>query len=100
MWFNDLNDFGKRKWVINYIAQQFDEIAQGLLLRKERKPKSKVKLQLHILQGLPHVGIERAQQLLQTFGSVEKVMLANTNELKKIPGIGKIIAQKIRTAVS
>lgn len=86
--------------LVNYIAQQFDEIAQGSLLRKGRKPKFKAKLQLHILQGLPHVGIERAQQLLQTFGSVEKVMLANTNELQKIAGIGGKIAQKIRIAVS
>lgn len=86
--------------LINYIAQQFDEIAQGSLLRKDRKPKSRVKLQLHILQGLPHVGIERTQQLLQIFGSVEKVIIANTNELQKISGIGKIIAQKIRAAVS
>jgi len=86
--------------LLNYIAQQFDEIAQGSLLRKGRKPKSKAKLQLHILQGLPHVGVERGQQLLQTFGSVEKVMIANINELQKISGIGKIIAQKIRAAVS
>ena len=60
----------------------------------------KRKKQLFILQGLPGVGLERAGRLLDTFGSVEAVVSASSNALQSVSGIGKGLADKIKSAVS
>jgi len=51
------------------------------------------------LQGLPGVGPERAGWLLDSFGSVEAAISANSSELQAVDGIGKSIADKIKLAV-
>ncbi len=82
-----------------YVAQQNKVISNNTLRRKGKRPKGKRKTQLHILQGLPNIGSERANALLDQFGSIEAVLTATTNELQKIDGIGSGIAKKIRWAV-
>lgn len=85
--------------LLNYIANQLESIKQGSLQRKGGTPKTKYKLQLHILQGLPYIGVQRAKQLLQHFGTVEKAITAPKEELQNVIGIGKHIAEKIRWAM-
>ncbi len=82
-----------------YAAQQGQVITNSTLQRKGKRPKGKRKTQLHILQGLPNIGSERANALLDQFGSVEAVLTATINELQKIDSIGSGIAKKIRWAV-
>ncbi|MDQ6969113.1 MAG: helix-hairpin-helix domain-containing protein [Mariprofundus sp.] len=57
------------------------------------------KTQLHILQGIPGVGPERACTLLDKFGSVEAVLTASMEELLAIKGIGKQSVDAIHWAV-
>jgi len=52
----------------------------------------------YILSGLPGVGIERARALLNVYGNVLNVAMADVNALSKIEGIGKITARKIHEA--
>jgi len=54
---------------------------------------------LHILQGIPGVGPERACTLLDRFGSVEAVLTASMEELLSIKGIGKKSVDAIHWAV-
>jgi DNA excision repair protein ERCC-4 len=68
--------------------------------RKGKRPKGKRQLQLHILQGLPGIGPGRAARLLETFGSVEAVIKAETFQLASVPGIGHQTALAIRKAVA
>jgi ERCC4-type nuclease len=82
-----------------YAARQAREIASGALPRRGRRPKGKRKTQLAILQSLPGVGPERAERLLQTFGSVEAVFAADQQSLERIPGLGARTAKAIRWAV-
>ncbi len=49
-----------------------------------------------MLQGLPGIGPERAERLLDHFGSVENVAKAPVGELTGIDGIGETAAAKIR----
>jgi len=56
--------------------------------------------QLFILQGLPGVGRERADRLLDRFGSVEAAISASSSDVQSVNGIGKSIAEKIKLAVS
>ena len=50
---------------------------------------------LHILQGLPEIGAERASSLLDKFGSIEAVLTASAEELTMIKGIGAHTAKSI-----
>jgi len=86
--------------LIVYCARQITSMAKGGVYRNGYRPKDKRKKQLFILQGLPGVGLERANRLLDTFGSVEAVISASSSELQSVYGIGKSLADKIKWAVS
>lgn len=83
-----------------YAAHQEQIYKTGALQRKGKRPKGKKKLQLQILQGLPGVGPDRAQQLLDKFGSIEAVLAAGAKELMATKGIGKTTAKAIRWIAS
>jgi len=82
-----------------YTARQSRTIARGGLPRHGMRPHGKRRTQLHILQGLPGIGPERAQRLLETFGSVEAVLTASKEELASINGIGAHTVESIHWAV-
>jgi len=86
--------------LIVYIGRQIESMAGGGVQRHGYRPKSKRKRQLFILQGLPGVGPERADRLLDRFGSVEAAISASSSDLQSVNGIGKSIADKIKLAVS
>jgi ERCC4-type nuclease len=82
-----------------YAARQGRAIANGALPRQGKRPRGKLRTQLHILQGLPGVGPERARLLLETFGNVEAVLTASEEALKSVDGIGSITAERICWAI-
>jgi DNA excision repair protein ERCC-4 len=82
-----------------YLGRQARRFANGTLPRPGYRPKGKRARQLFILQGLPDVGPERAEQLLDHFGSVENVAKAPMEELITLDGIGDSISAKIRWAL-
>ena len=86
--------------ILLYATTQMRAVATGALPRPGRRPKGKPRTQLRILQGLPGIGPERAQRLLENFGTVEAVLQADAETLQKIQGIGKKTAEAIRWAVS
>ncbi|MBP5318123.1 MAG: DNA-processing protein DprA [Paludibacteraceae bacterium] len=47
------------------------------------------------LQFLPHIGNQNAKNLLAYIGDIEQIFRQNTQQLMRIPGIGKIIAEKL-----
>jgi len=50
------------------------------------------------LDGIPGVGRQRRILLLKAFGSVEAVQRASESELARVPGIGRVVARRIREA--
>ena len=86
-------------WLLVCAGQQIQRIASGAVPRHGYRPKGRRKRQIYILQGLPGVGSDRAELLLDVFGSVEKVLTASIEDLTKIKGIGPKTAQAIRTVV-
>ncbi|MHC4458149.1 MAG: ERCC4 domain-containing protein [Planctomycetota bacterium] len=86
--------------LIMYASRQFNSFTRGVVQRPGSRPKGRRKKQLFILQGLPGVGGERAARLLDSFGSVEAVVTATSEELQSVEGMGKHIAEKIRRVVS
>ncbi len=85
--------------LIVYIGRQIESAARGGVQRHGYRPKNKRKRQLYILQGLPGVGPERAERLLDRFGSVEAAISASSSELQSVDGIGIGVADRIRWAV-
>ncbi|MDJ0817426.1 MAG: ERCC4 domain-containing protein [Desulfobacterales bacterium] len=83
-----------------FIARQIESITNGGVQRHGYQPKGIRYRQRYILQGLPKVGRERADRLLDRFGSVEAVVSASIDDLQTVDGIGKNIAEKIKWAVS
>jgi DNA excision repair protein ERCC-4 len=86
--------------LIIFIARQIESITRGGGQRHGYQPKGLRYRQRYILQGLPKVGRERADRLLDRFGSVEAVISASIDDLQTVDGIGKNIAEKIKWAVS
>ena len=68
-------------------------------IRTDKKPVSLWEQQLFIVESLPSIGPVNAKNLLEHFGSVEKVFNASENELMEVEGIGKITAHNIRKVV-
>ena len=55
--------------------------------------------QLFLVQGLPNVSATLAQRLLEKFGSVKGIADADVDELMKVDGIGRVIAEGIHTVL-
>ena len=79
-----------------YAARQVRTRQIRPLPRRGKRPRGKTELQLHILQGLPGVGPERASRLLEVFLSVQAVVHASAEQLSRVPGIGQKTANAIR----
>ena len=79
-----------------YTARQVRAFSSGAVRRSGLVPKKRRRAQLYLLQGLPGIGVKRAQNLLETFGSVEAVFKAELEELVKVEGIGTVRAEAIR----
>lgn len=86
--------------LIVYAAQQINIAVQGSCQRPGYRPKGRQRRQMFILQGLPGIGRDRAERLLDTFGTVEAVITADTENLQRVDGIGPKTAEKIKWAVS
>jgi ERCC4-type nuclease len=82
-----------------FSARQLSAVVTGALPRVGSRPKSKRALQLHILQGLPHIGPVRAARLIDAFGTVERTISAPAGQLSQVEGLGPTLARKIRWSV-
>ena len=60
-----------------------------------KKDMSEEDWKLYVLSSIPFVGEKMAKNLLEHFGSIEKIARANILELKKVEGIGDKKAKKI-----
>ena len=83
-----------------YASRQLRWHPSGKAWGHGRRPKSKRRTQLRILQSLPGIGSERAVALLDRFGSVEAALTAQAEELRQTEGIGEKTAARLRWALS
>ena len=94
------DDYRDTALLLKLIGTQNRSTCNELSYRPGRRPKRFRKRQLYILQGLPLVGPKLAVQLLDYFGTVERVITASEEKLRQIKGLGRIKAKKIRQIVS
>ncbi|RJQ55238.1 MAG: hypothetical protein C4521_02725 [Actinobacteria bacterium] len=66
---------------------------------RDRVPLSHLREDLGMLAAIKGVGVERAQALLEHFGSVERVVNATVKELTEVSGVGQKTAEHIRQII-
>ncbi len=67
-----------------------------IVLRNKKVPKTIEEMQEYLISSLPDVSVVRAKALLKHFKSPENIFNATEDELRKVKGIGKGIAKKIK----
>jgi Fanconi anemia group M protein len=72
------------------------ENKKSVSLRGKRKAKSMNQQQEFLICGLPKISTTTAKKLLKHFDTPENIFTADEKELKKVKGIGKETARKIR----
>lgn len=86
--------------LVKYTVNQGAYLPGEGIFRGGYRPKGLKARRLYALQGLPGVGKKRAKILLDHFGSIEQVILADEEELAEVDGIGRLTAMAIRELVS
>lgn len=89
---------GSRKNFVRILLKTFDKHADSKNRRIQqpiRPEPKKSDWQVHVISSLPEIGEERAKDLLAHFSSVKAIMVAHSEELQEVDGIGPEIAKKI-----
>jgi excinuclease ABC subunit C len=81
-----------------HILQQVRDEAHRFALRYHHQRKQKDDMH-SVLDGIDDIGETRKKILLTHFGSAKRVQDASIDELQKVPGIGKSLAEKIYDAL-
>ena len=93
-------DFGKKKVQLEnnssalHLIQQIRDEAHRFAITGHRKRRDKKRLKSP-LDEIPGLGPKRKQILLKYFGGLQGLVKAGEDEIKKIPGINKTLAEAI-----
>lgn len=87
---------------IYWIAQkeQYGKAEREVAIKVGKKSKDVKRLQEQIVSALPGVSTVLSKRLLKSFGTVEKIFSADEGELRKVKGVGKKLAKRIRDALT
>lgn len=85
---------------IYWIAKKEQFEGRGVSIKVGKKPKEMKKLQEFIVASIPGISLTLAKRLLDHFGCVEKIFVADEVELKKVKGIGNKLAEKVRKVLT
>jgi excinuclease ABC subunit C len=81
-----------------YLVQRVRDEAHRFAITFHRQRRSKATFQSR-LDEIPGVGPKRKKALLRTFGSVKAIKEAPIEELSKVDGISKTLAEQIKSAI-
>jgi ERCC4-type nuclease len=97
LWTKDLADTaGLVYWIAR--REQIDEKREVSI--KDRKiPKTVSEQQEYLVASLPDISIVRSKALLRHFKSPKNIFNSSTKDLQEVKGIGKKIAERIKTVV-
>jgi ERCC4-type nuclease len=97
LWTKDLADTaGLIYWIAR--REQIDERREVSI--KDRKiPKALKEQQEYLVASLPDVSIVRSKALLKHFKSPKNIFNASANDMQEVKGVGKKIAEKIKSVI-
>jgi excinuclease ABC subunit C len=77
-----------------HLIQQIRDEAHRFAITGHRKQRQKKRVQ-SVLEQIPGIGKQRRQAILQHFGGWQTLQHATIEELEKVPGVSKRLAQEI-----
>lgn len=89
----DEEDTAKTIYWISKKEQIESERPTGI--RGEKKPKEIKKLQEHIISGFPGISAVLSKRILKEFGSIKNFMNATEEEMMRVKGVGKPLAERV-----
>ncbi len=78
------------------IARREQEVDKGIFTFHSAKPFDKATLQEYVVSSFPQIGGALAKALLEHFDSIQAIVTAKTEELQKVPLIGKKKANELQ----
>jgi len=85
-------------WTVTYLfslLRRAKERDRSYPLRVVKKDVPLWLLQRDILSGFPHISSVKAEAMLREFGSLRRVFNASEPELRRVEGVGEVIAKEL-----
>ncbi|MBI5253632.1 MAG: DEAD/DEAH box helicase [Euryarchaeota archaeon] len=86
--------------IASIVRREHEEREGEVQIRGEKRVLSLEEQQEYVVAGLPKVNITIARRLLEEFKSVQGIFNASEEELEKVRGIGRKIAEEIRKVIA
>jgi ERCC4-related helicase/ERCC4-type nuclease len=87
--------------LLHVIAGREQEVAdREVSVHGEKGAKTLDEQQEYVVSSIADIGPVTARALLEAFGTVEGVMIANEADLQDVSGVGEVTAERIREVVS
>jgi len=80
-----------------HLIQQIRDEAHRFAITGHRQRRARAR-NTSVLEDIPGLGPKRRQQLLKQFGGLQEVARAGVEDLSRLPGISKQLAQKVYDA--